>query len=506
MATSAYNTEGMSIADMEELNELLELVELPEHESGHEMLMRLLKLVELLYNVATPAEGGEAEVNLALRAGNAIVPLVGRIREQFDEQMARIIEQDTTIVKLNDDLVRVNVELQRSYLNMPVKKVESDSSQQSSGKEEEEGLYAPNSAHLSTWIGNQGVYKENVETITHDAFQYGQFVSNPTSPAKAVTMAMPTADDSEKVQSRQPGMGADNQPSPASSEANQSGQAIQRTSSEESLPHQAYDMTFPSGRGTFRRPGPVYERIPALRTKLNHKICSGEILTAEEGDATLCSQESNDVTEEASKSGGGNKADKKGSGPRAENDSAYAFAAYIQGLQSTDPQPLWPTQKFLQPRKYGKFIILDVLEWAFYTFLRVVWDLISGQLIAWWHLLLFLITTALHLLTFGTGLLDAFHLPKIPVFIVPRLSWCIIVTQVMFLTCLMAFLDWRRELDILLQANGLSRRYMLDYIYEESRMILFIGIDKGMFRLGVSEPETFWSRENDTKRIIGLTQ
>ncbi|CAH0017719.1 unnamed protein product [Clonostachys rhizophaga] len=506
MDTSAYETEGMSMADREELNELLELVELPEHESGHEMLMRLLKLVELLYNVATPAEGGEAEVSLALRAGNAIVPLVGKIREQFDEQMARIVEQDTTIVKLNDDLVRVNVELQRSYMTLPEKKVESDNSQQSSGKEEEEGLYAPNSAHLSTWIGNQGVYKENVETITHDAFQYGQFVSNPASPAKVVTMSMPTADDSGKVQSRQPGMGADNQPSPASSEANQSGQAIQRTSSEESLPQQAYDMTFPSGRGTFIRPGPVYERIPALRTKLNHKFSSGEILTAEEGDATLCIQGSNDGTAEASNSGGGNKAEKKGSGPRVGNDSTYGFAAYMQGLQSTDPQPLWPTPKFLQPRKYGKFIIFDVLEWAFYTLLRVVWDLISGQLIAWWHLLLFLITTALHLFTFGTGLLDAFHLPKLPVYIVPRLSWCIIVTQVMFLTCLMAFLDWRRELDILLQANGLSRRYMLDYIYEESRMILFIGIEKGVFRLGISEPETFWRSENDTQRIIGLTQ
>ncbi|CAG9940788.1 unnamed protein product [Clonostachys rosea f. rosea IK726] len=504
MATSAYQTEGMSVADKEELNELLELVELPEHESGHEMLMRLLKLVELLYNVATPAEGGEAEVDLALRAANAIVPLVGKIREQFDEQMVRIIEQDTTIAKLNDNLLQKGIELQRALLNVTGKKVESGSSHHSSQKEEEEEeeeeerLYAPKSAHLSTWIGNQGVYKENVETITHDACQYGQFVSNPATPTKAVTMAMPTADDSEKVQSRQPGMGADNQPSPGSSEADQSGQAIQRTSSEESLPQQAYDMTFPSGRGSFIRPGPVYERMPAPRTKPTQKISSGENLTAEERDATLCSQGSNDVTAEAGK---------KGSGPRAENDSAYGFAAYIQGLQSTDPQPLWATPKFLQVRKRGKFVIFDVLEWAFYTLLRVVWDLISGQLIAWWHLLIFLITTVLHLFTFGTGLLDAFHLPKLPVFIVPRLSWCIIATQVMFLTCLMAFLEWRRELDILLQANGLSRRYMLDYIYEESRMILFIGIDKGVFRLGISEPENLWRSENETMResIIGLT-
>ncbi|CAG9995786.1 unnamed protein product [Clonostachys byssicola] len=505
MTTSAYQTEGMSMADMEEPNEPLEPVELPEHESvpehesipehesvpehesGHEMLLKLLELVESLHNVATPVPGGEGEVDLALQAANEIVPLVGKIREHFDEQMARITEQDATIVKLNGDLAEARLELQNAYMDMAVKKVESGSSQQPGQKEEEEeeeeeGLYAPNGAHLKAWVVDQAVYKENPKSITHDAFQYGHFVSNPASPTKAVTMAMPTADGLENIQSRLE-KGAGNQPLPGSSGAGQSGQAIQRTSSEESLPHQAFDMTFPSGRGTFRRPGPVYERMPPPRIKLAQRISSGE-----------------DSSAEASKSGEG---DMKGSVPLAENDSAYGFAAYIQGLQSTDPQPLWPASKFLRPRKYGKFIIFDILEWTLYTLFRAAWDLIPGQLIAWWHLLLFLITTVLYLFT---GLLDPLDLPKVPVLIVPRLSWSILANQAMCLTYLMSFLACRRELDILLQANGLSRRYMLDYVYEESRMILFIGIDKGMFRWGTVEPENFWGSGNDTERFIGLTQ
>ncbi|CAH0039207.1 unnamed protein product [Clonostachys solani] len=495
MDTSADQPAGNSMTDMAELDEMLEP---PQRESVDEMFLRLLKLVDLLYNEASPVEGNEGMVDFALQTGNAIVPLVRTLREQFDEQKARITKQDTAIGKLGDALAQKEIELKIAYAKME-EAAKSNSSQESSEDEEQHAL---NNLTLSTWIADQAVYKENVDNITRDAFQYGRFEPDTGNPNNLIN-------NSENNQSRRPsfeaGMEAENQPSPDSSEASQPAiNQFGRTSSEESLPQQAYDMTFPSSRGTFIRPGPVYERILAPRTKpmSTQKISSGGLLTAEEGDTTLCSQGSNDVI-----------ADKKGSSqnpatPWAENDSAHGFFAYIQGLQSTGPQPHESTPKFLQSRKYGKFIILDVLEWSLYTLLRAGGDLISGQLLAWWHLLLFLITTVLHLFASGTCSLDPFHLPKPLVFIVPRLSWCIIATQVMFFTCLMSFLAWRRELDLLLQANGLSRRYMLDYIYEESRLILFIGIDKGVFRLGTSEPENFWRSGNDTmnERIIGLTQ
>ncbi|VUC33133.1 unnamed protein product [Clonostachys rosea] len=507
------------------------LLKPPEKETVEQMFLRLYELVDVVYNAASPVEEGQGKIDLAKRAGDAVVPLVVKLQEQYKEQETRVAEQDDTIRKFRDELIQKDIELKRAYTNME-QDMESDSSQESS---KNEGQYPLNSVPLSARMGDRGVHEESVENIANDAFQFGRFESDPGNSNNIITITMPTDDDSEKIQSRRPSleaeMGPETQPSPTSSEASQSELAphqYQRTLSEESLPQQAYDMTFPSSRGTFRRPGPVYETIPNSHTKpkSNQKTYSGEDLAAEEGDTTLSSQESNDAIGKPGNSGGGTKADKslpevlkqrshpKSATPKTGNDSPYTFSAYIQGLQSPEPHPPWSRPKFLQQRKYGKSIIFHGLEWLLYTSMRLGWDLVSGQLIAWWHLLLFLITAvcrvtmALHLFTSGTGILESFHLPKLPVFIVPRLSWCIIATQVMFFTCLMSFLAWRRELDILLQANGLSRRYMLDYIYEESRMFLFIGIDKGVFRLGTSEPEKFWSDGNDTlkERMIGLTQ